>query len=632
MSSSSKEDACAFARLIVQFTSDAHQHAPDVGRSFAVTSALRALASTLHSANRTYDIVPIYRTLNSMDPNKYRDEFIASLHALGDAQHANGRTSDELRTRLGCLGTCCDMYDTHRTYEWRKHAMQSVEKLEGFIKHLNSPEATRAHPGRLVMDHCGLWKGNSIEFRRGIVKCLWQLADFLRMGSHMSGALTAGQQAVTLCRSLAKEDLEAFHKDLADSLWKLADLQHKIGHAEEASSLGKEVVLIYRRLANQSPHTFQRNLVDSLWALADIHRALGRPVDAAATHQEAVSICHGVAEQDPQTHSTDLIDSLWERANTLRDVNRAEEASNVGREVVDIYLKLRRKAPEACRKELVASQWRLAELLRALGRSEDASIAETQMLETYRNIWGALSPESHQRRVASIRVLAQVTESGESLLEQAPSDTFIQQTPETGPAILFPTKNPETGKRETPDPDLGSQSRGTLRDSAPEASSSIGEAQKQPSITDIDNLIGRLLEVGYSGKVSKTVCLTNSEVTAVCSTARQVFLSQPTLLELSPPVKIVGDVHGQYSDLIRLFGMCGFPPTSNYLFLGDYVDYGKQSIETILLLLCYKIRYPENFFMLRGHHECANITRGNTPALSRSECMNLIDQLSARLL
>ncbi|KAM3589420.1 serine/threonine protein phosphatase Pzh1 [Umbelopsis sp. WA50703] len=93
---------------------------------------------------------------------------------------------------------------------------------------------------------------------------------------------------------------------------------------------------------------------------------------------------------------------------------------------------------------------------------------------------------------------------------------------------------------------------------------------------DIDECIQKLLDVGYSEKYSKSFCLKNSEISAICRVASDILLSQPTLLELSPPVKVVGDVHGQYSDLIRLFEMGGFPPESNYLFLGDYVDRGKQ--------------------------------------------------------
>ncbi|KAI9752143.1 MAG: hypothetical protein M4579_005743 [Chaenotheca gracillima] len=130
-----------------------------------------------------------------------------------------------------------------------------------------------------------------------------------------------------------------------------------------------------------------------------------------------------------------------------------------------------------------------------------------------------------------------------------------------------------------------------------------------PSSLDLDDMITRLLDAAYAGKVTKHVCLKNAEITALCSAVREVFLNQPALVELSPPVKIVGDIHGQYTDLIRMFEMCGFPPNSNYLFLGDYVDRGKQSLETILLLFCYKLKFPENFFLLRGNHECANVTR-----------------------
>lgn len=124
----------------------------------------------------------------------------------------------------------------------------------------------------------------------------------------------------------------------------------------------------------------------------------------------------------------------------------------------------------------------------------------------------------------------------------------------------------------------------------------------------IDNVISRLLEV-KGARPGKNVQLHEAEIKALCLKSREIFLSQPILLELEAPLKICGDVHGQYYDLLRLFEYGGFPPESNYLFLGDYVDRGKQSLETICLLLCYKIKFPENFFLLRGNHECASINR-----------------------
>ncbi|XYA02763.1 Serine/threonine-protein phosphatase [Meyerozyma guilliermondii] len=163
---------------------------------------------------------------------------------------------------------------------------------------------------------------------------------------------------------------------------------------------------------------------------------------------------------------------------------------------------------------------------------------------------------------------------------------------------------------------MSSRRSGTSNFSVNNSSSNLQKLSKTSSnytnggnTIDIEDLIQRLLDAGYSGKKSKNLCLKNSEIQLVCAKAREIFLSQPSLLELSPPVKVVGDVHGQYGDLIRVFTKCGFPPSTNYLFLGDYVDRGKQSLETILLLLCYKIKYPENFFLLRGNHESANVTR-----------------------
>ena len=93
--------------------------------------------------------------------------------------------------------------------------------------------------------------------------------------------------------------------------------------------------------------------------------------------------------------------------------------------------------------------------------------------------------------------------------------------------------------------------------------------------------------------------LAEADIKWLCVTAREIFLSQPMLLELEAPIKICGDVHGQFFDLLRLFDYGGLPGSANYLFLGDYVDRGRQSLETICLLFAYKIKYPENFFLLR---------------------------------
>ncbi|KAK9057273.1 hypothetical protein SSX86_022108 [Deinandra increscens subsp. villosa] len=107
--------------------------------------------------------------------------------------------------------------------------------------------------------------------------------------------------------------------------------------------------------------------------------------------------------------------------------------------------------------------------------------------------------------------------------------------------------------------------------------------------------------------------LDSYEVGELCYAAEQIFLHEPTVLQLRAPVKVFGDLHGQFGDLMRLFDEYGFPSTAgdisyiDYLFLGDYVDRGQHSLETITLLLALKIQYPENVHLIRGNHEAADI-------------------------
>ncbi|XP_020580587.1 serine/threonine-protein phosphatase BSL1 homolog [Phalaenopsis equestris] len=111
----------------------------------------------------------------------------------------------------------------------------------------------------------------------------------------------------------------------------------------------------------------------------------------------------------------------------------------------------------------------------------------------------------------------------------------------------------------------------------------------------------------------RSFLLDSYEVGELCYAAEQIFMQEPTVLQLRAPVKVFGDLHGQFGDLMRLFDEYGFPSTAgdityiDYLFLGDYVDRGQHSLETICLLLALKIEYPENVHLIRGNHEAADI-------------------------
>jgi len=122
----------------------------------------------------------------------------------------------------------------------------------------------------------------------------------------------------------------------------------------------------------------------------------------------------------------------------------------------------------------------------------------------------------------------------------------------------------------------------------------------------------------------RSFILDAEQISELCNEAEAIFREEPSVLPLKAPMKIFGDLHGQFGDLMRLFEEYGNPSTAgdityiDYLFLGDYVDRGSHSLETICLLLALKIEHPQNVHLIRGNHEAADI---NALFGFRIECM-----------
>ncbi len=99
-----------------------------------------------------------------------------------------------------------------------------------------------------------------------------------------------------------------------------------------------------------------------------------------------------------------------------------------------------------------------------------------------------------------------------------------------------------------------------------------------------------------------------AQVRELCYKARELLIEEGNVVGVDAPVTICGDIHGQFHDLMELFRVGGDVPDTNYLFMGDFVDRGFYSLESFLLLLCLKVRYPDRITLIRGNHESRQIT------------------------
>ena len=103
--------------------------------------------------------------------------------------------------------------------------------------------------------------------------------------------------------------------------------------------------------------------------------------------------------------------------------------------------------------------------------------------------------------------------------------------------------------------------------------------------------------------------LPENELKQLCELVCDLLLEESNIQPVSSPVTVCGDIHGQFYDLEELFRQGGPPPDTNYIFMGDFVDRGYYSLETLTRLMVFKARWPDRVTLLRGNHESRQITQ-----------------------
>ncbi|CAM9367382.1 unnamed protein product, partial [Heterosigma akashiwo] len=109
--------------------------------------------------------------------------------------------------------------------------------------------------------------------------------------------------------------------------------------------------------------------------------------------------------------------------------------------------------------------------------------------------------------------------------------------------------------------------------------------------------------------LKKGECIEEHQLKQLCNMVKEILVEESNVQPVSSPVTVCGDIHGQFFDLLELFNKGGEVPSSSYIFMGDYVDRGHNSVETFQLLMCLKARHPDHVTLLRGNHESRQITQ-----------------------
>jgi len=135
--------------------------------------------------------------------------------------------------------------------------------------------------------------------------------------------------------------------------------------------------------------------------------------------------------------------------------------------------------------------------------------------------------------------------------------------------------------------------------------------KQQPSFFTAKTLWDTAVQLLKSvvGGESPTPALPEAGVKRLCDIACGILAEELNVQSVDSPVTVVGDVHGQFVDLLQIFDAMGRVPETNYVFLGDFVDRGTQSLETIQLLVALKVRFPLRVTLLRGNHECRSVSQ-----------------------